>query len=143
MIAAAIVYAACVLAWFVVVELVSCELPDLLMPAWMRPSSRAAVALGALLGGVLNCCPAAVSVPMTAKTLRVLAMSPSERIEGLESRLTGGEQLLRFASPAVGGFDVGSRSRGLEILGARLATSCLLGCCAQVCGRQSQPDFTR
>ena len=53
MIAAAIVYAA----WFVVVALVSCELPDLLMPAWMKPSSRAAVALGALLGGVVELLP--------------------------------------------------------------------------------------
>jgi len=57
--------------------------------------------------------------------------------------LTGGEQLLRFASPAVGGFDVGSRSRGLGILGVRLATGCLLGSCAQVRGWQAELDFTR
>jgi hypothetical protein len=61
---------------------------------------------------------------------------PSRDGERLPRRvlLTGGEQLLRFASPAVGGFDVGSRSRGLGILGARLATGCLLGFCAQVRG---------
>ena len=54
---------------------------------------------------------------------------PSRDGERLRKRvlLTGGEQLLRFASPAVGGFDVGSRSRGLGILAARLGDRLFAG----------------
>ena len=62
--------------------------------------------------------------------------------DGARNRRTG--KHIGPVDPVISGaYAVGSRGRGLGILGARLATGCLLGSCAQVRGWQSQLDFTR